>query len=167
MYKSGNKRIEACSVPFCASVFLAVVLNLLLWSPHMIQTGSQLEEFGWHSWGTCLMPRVQKSLLQCILHCKKKKKRIHNSSKMGVFSKKINPPHYIWSHLGPQVPHGVHQSSYFNNLKSLFCFLLFFMSVNWNKVSSVVFFTDLVDQTFFLITHISNYAGCSRHQSPQ
>lgn len=72
------------------------------------------------------MPIVQKSLLQCILHCKKKKKRIHNSSKMGVFSKKINPPHYIWSHLGPQVPHGVHQSSYFNNLKSLFCFLLFF-----------------------------------------
>lgn len=31
----------------------------------MIQTGSRLEEFGWHSWGTCFMPRVQKSLPHC------------------------------------------------------------------------------------------------------
>lgn len=84
---------------------------------------------------------------------------------MGVFSKKINPPHYIWSHLGPQVPHGVHQSSYFNDLKSLFCFLLFFYVCKLKQ--SVLFFTDLVDLTFFLITHISNYAGWSRHQSPQ
>lgn len=60
----------------------------------------------------------------CTTYCTvKKKKRVHNSSKMGVFSKKINPPHYIWSHLGPQVLHGVHQSSYFNDFKSLFCFL--------------------------------------------
>lgn len=31
----------------------------------------------------------------------------------------------------------------------------------------MVFFTDFVDVTFFLITHISNYAVFSRHQSPQ
>lgn len=38
----------------------------------MIQTGSRLEEFGWHSRGTCLMPRVQKSLPHRTLHWKKK-----------------------------------------------------------------------------------------------
>lgn len=147
MYKSGNKRIEACSVPFCASVFLAVVLNLLLWSPHMIRTGSQLEEFGWHSRGTCLMPRVQKSLPHRTLRCKKILFFFGFLNPFTVQEKKLKPPPlHIQSFRTP--------GFYLTCWISVLCICKLH-----NKVSSRGLLTDVVDLMFFLIILMSCYSS--------